>query len=421
MKKIMMLGAGSFQLSAIHKIKELGFSVVVSDHRLDSPGKRIGDISVLADTFSFDATYEAAKENEVDGLMTSGTDQPVLTVNKVAEKLGLPQLISVDTALWVTNKKYMKMLFTQEGIPTVPYALCSKGFQEEKLAHLKPPYIVKPVDSQGQRGIYKLTTIDAIRSHMDKVLEYSREDELLVESYYPNDEITVTGWVCDGRVHVLTVTDRVTFASDAHIGVCTAHEYPSRQLPMYRDKIMLLTEKICKAFDIVNGPIYFQFLVGDQGIMVNEIACRIGGAYEDLFVPQVTGIDILSMNILSCVEPNSRRLQAFISQLESYAYSESGTRISVQLFFCNEGQAADMTPRSQLVQMPYILDMGYNISKGDYLKPIENASQRAGYALILGADEETLHQNIENFYTVMKVFDESGKNLVIKQRRIYRS
>lgn len=420
MKKLMMLGAGSCQLNAINRIKELGFLAVVSDHCLDSPGKKIADVSVLADTFSFEETYDAAIEHHVDGIMTSGTDQPVLTVNRVAEAMNLPQLLPVEIALGVTNKIHMKTRFTAYDIPTVPYAVCSKGFESFELEALRPPYVIKPVDSQGQRGIYKINSIEDIRKHMDQVLSYSREDRILVENYYENDEITVSGWVQNGVVHILTVTDRVTFSSDLHIGVCTAHEYPSRQLAKHRTKIIDLTHKICQAFNINNGPIYFQYLVGEAGLYVNEIACRIGGAYEDVFIPKLTGIDILDLNILSTIEPHGERLKKHLLDLEHYHYSELGKRLSVQLFFCEAGQVYHMTPRQTLLQAPYLLDMNYNINIGDQVKSIENASQRAGYAIILGDTESALHDNIEKFYDEIQVLNKLGKNLIMKQKRIYR-
>lgn len=420
MKKLMMLGAGSCQLNAINKIKQLGFLAVVSDHRVDSPGKKIADVSVLADTFSFETSYDGARQHGVDGIMTSGTDQPVLTVNRVAEAMNLPQLLSIETALGVTNKRHMKARFKAYGIPTVPYAICAKNFENSELAALTPPYVVKPVDSQGQRGIYKLNSIEAVRKHMDEVLNYSREEQILVESYYENDEITVSGWVQNGVVHILTVTDRVTFSSDLHIGVCTAHEYPSKQLAKHRTRIMDLTHEICRVFNINNGPIYFQYLVGAEGLYVNEIACRIGGAYEDVFIPVLTSVDILELNILSAVEPHGERLKKQLLDLEHYHYSELGQRLSVQLFFCEAGQVCHMTPRETLLQAPYLLDMNYNIKIGDQLKSIENASQRAGYAIILGDTEVALHDNIEKFYAEIKVLNSLGKNLIMKQKRIYR-
>jgi biotin carboxylase len=420
MKKLMILGAGSCQLSAIHKIKELGYEAVVSDNRLDSPGKAIGDVSVLADTFSFEETYSAAKSLDIDGIMTSGTDQPVWTVNRVAHALNLPQLLEEQVALHVTNKKYMKEIFVNAGLPTAAYAILREDFEDHALSYVPGPYVVKPLDSQGQRGIFKLHSIEEIRHKLPEVLKYSRTDEILVEAYYDNSEVTVSGWAQDGRLHILTITDRVTFSSDDHIGVCTAHECPSRHLPQYGKTLIDYSHEICRVFDIKNGPIYFQFLIGDDGVYLNEIACRIGGAYEDIFIPAVTGVDLLQLNILSVVEPEGSKWQEAAEVLKDYRYHDKGLRVSVQLFFCKPGLIEELTPLEQLMAKPYILGAGYNIAVGQELGLIENASQRAGYMIVTGETEAAIQENLALAFDHLQVMTGEGENLVIRQERILR-
>lgn len=415
MKKVMMLGAGNCQLNAIKKINELGYISLASDNRMDSVGKKIADIKILADTFSYEETYNESLINNIDAIMTSGTDQPVLIVNQIAEKLNLPHFISSVTSKNVTNKKYMKKLFTENNIPTTSYVLCKRDFHDKELSLLKPPYVVKPVDSQGQRGIYKLNTIEEIRIHFDDVLLHSREDEILIEEYYENKEITVSGWIDEGNCKVLTVTDRVTFNSDSHIGVCVSHEYPSIHLNEYSCEIFNITEDICEAFNIEEGPIYFQYLVGKRGVLVNEIACRIGGAYEDTTIPMITGVDILSMNIEGSISSNYDK-----SSLKDYIYNDKGTCSSTQLFFCNPGKISYLTPKEELLKHEFVMDMGYNFKLHETIPGIENASQRAGYIIITGKDEQDIKANIKTVFDELKILDDEANNLVMRGKRWYR-
>lgn len=51
--------------------------------------------------------------------------------------------------------------------------------------------------------------------------------------------------------------------------------------------------KITRAFQINAGPLYIQLLVGDQGLSSMRWPVRIGGAHEDIFIPYLTGFDIL--------------------------------------------------------------------------------------------------------------------------------
>jgi len=419
-KKVMMVGAGSCQINGIKALKKRGHTVIVADYNETSLGKKLADIAVMADAFSCEAILWAARTHAVDAIMTVGTDQPLLPVASAAETLGLTTFVSSKTAYEVTNKRAMKQKFMAHQIETVPFAIVSSHFKASELSHITPPYVVKPLDSQGQRGIFLLESIAAIRTHADKVLLHSREDVFLVESYYKNEEITVSGWVANGCITVFTITDRVTFCPEEHIGVCVAHEYPSKHVPHFEAEIIALTHKICHAFDIQNGPIYFQMLVGEDGVKVNEIACRLGGAFEDVTIPYVTGVDVLSLNIEGCMANHiteASRIVTDMLALQKNKMPDKHRRFSTQLFFCQPGKIMTQTPLETLLAQPFILEAGYNFQVGDTLKPIESASQRAGYMIVVGESEEALIANVDSAYALLKWEGCQGENLVISRKR----
>lgn len=404
MKKLLIVGAGSCQVNAIKKMKSKGYHVIAADYNAWTVGKSLADEAILADAFDLDAITETAKSHAVDGILTVGTDQPVYVVNRVAEALNLPHDLDRYTALWVTNKKEMKQRFAKFKIPTVSFAIVNAAFSSTALAGIKPPYVVKPLDSQGQRGIFKLDGIDEIRHHFEKVIAHSRENEILVESYYESTEVTLSGWVSRGKVSVFTITDRVCFPAHIRLGVCIAHRFPSRHQRQYGDKIVDLTHTICQHFNIENGPIYFQFLIGEQGIKVNEIACRLGGAYEDLTIPYACGVDVLDWVISDSLTK--------ASPIRTYNLSYEKP-FNTQLFFCKPGKIVNMTTLSELLEMPFVLDVGYNYRIGDTVESIKNASQRAGYFIVTGESEAEVESNILKVYNKLAFVSENGDNLII--------
>lgn len=405
MKKLLIVGAGSCQVNAIKKMKAKGHYVIAADYNAWTTGKALADEAVLADAFDLEAITETAKAHSVDGILTVGTDQPVYVVNRVAESLNLPHDLDRYTALWVTNKKEMKQRFSKFKIPTVPYAIVNASFSSTALAGITPPYVVKPLDSQGQRGIFKLDGIDEIRQHFDEVIAHSRENEILVESYYESTEVTLSGWVSKGKVSVFTLTDRVCFPSHIKLGVCISHRSPSTHQSLYGDRIIDLAHTICQQFNIENGPIYFQFLIGEQGIKVNEIACRLGGAYEDVTIPYACGVDILDWVISDSYHA--------APPMRTYSYRSYDKPFNTQLFFCKPGKIVNMTALSTLLELPFVLDAGYNYRMGDTIESIKNASQRAGYFIVTGESEAEVESNINKVYRVLAFINEAGENLVI--------
>lgn len=406
--KILVLGGSNSQINAVLKAKQLGHYVIVSDYYENSPGKSFCDHSEMTSTFDIKGNIEIARKNSIDGVMTMGTDQPVYTAAMVAQELNLPSFLDTGTAKAVTNKKVMKKLFTACCIPSVKDKIINEDFTEDELHGIRFPVVVKPLDSQGQRGVYRLGSINEIKKAFKDVLSYSREKEILVEEYYENQEVTVSGWVLDGETHVLTVTDRVSYDNYPHIGICTAHNFPSIHYESHYDEIFNITKKIVEGFRILNGPIYFQMLVGNNGIKVNEVACRIGGAYEDEFIPLLTGVDILGM-----VLNYSLGSQVDYTNLKKYDIRKNKRCASVQLIFIGSGVVKSMTDIEEIKGLPGVVQAKYNIGVGTNMGQIINATQRAGYVIIEGSNHEDLKKNITNTFNKLKIYDGQGKNMVI--------
>lgn len=411
--KLLILGGGNSQINAIKRSKEKGITTIVSDYYEDAPGKGISDFGELVSTFDVNENIKVAKKYDIDGIMTLGTDQPIYTVAEVARELKLPSFLKVPTAKAVTNKRVMKKIFSHNKIPTVNYVLINKNFKEKELKNLKFPVVIKPVDSQGQRGIYKLYSIDDIRGKIEDTLSYSREDVVLVEEYYESEEITVSGWVQGGNTHIILVTDRVAFSNNQHIGICLAHDFPSKHLYSNHEDIYRITRQIVEAFEIQDGPIYFQMLIGSEGIKVNEVACRIGGAYEDKLIPLLTEIDILDMVI-----DYSLGNEIDYTRLKSYDLLKNHKKASVQLFFAKPGKIKFLSDMKEIKKLPGVIEGNFNFKEGDELRRIVNATARAGYMIIVGEDKKSLEDNINRAFRHLKIYDNDGNNLVM-QYKIY--
>lgn len=409
---LMVLGAGKLQVNAIKRAEELGYAVLAVDYNETSVGKEYSTYQGLASTFDYDACLKLAREYAIDGIMTVGTDQPVLIAAQIAEALDLPFYISSDVAKAVTNKKYMKEIFIDHDIPCVQ-SVIYRG-DDAVLKDLKEPLVLKPVDSQGQRGIFLVEEKFHVKDKFHESLSFSREDYILVEEYYEHTEITVSGWVSKGQTYILSITDRVTFDELSKLGICISHEYPTYQQKTVQKEAVSLTEKIVSAFGIKEGPIYFQMLVGDEGVKVNEIACRIGGAYEDYFMPVVTGVDLLKMNIDYCMG-NS----VDISPFKEHDFFSSPYCLSAQLFFANPGKIDKIIGLDDLLNKDHVITAGINFHEGQIIPETENATQRAGYFVTYAKDENLLISQLNEGFDTLK-FMSNGENLVIRGKRGYR-
>jgi len=409
--RLMVLGGSSNQVDLIKKAKQQGDTVILVDYLSDCAGKEYADIHLLISTFDIEGIEKAALEYDVRGIVTAGTDQPILSAASASEKLGFNFYCDKKTAKAVTNKRVMKKIFKANDIPSAEYRLIGRDFIDEELESIKFPVVIKPVDAQGQRGVYKLNSIAEIREKIEDTLSYSSEDKALVEEYFLNDEITVNGWVEDGKTTILSVVDRVTFEKNKHIGICLCHNFPSVHLTAHRIEIEEMTERIVEAFDIKNGPIYFQYLIGKKRMIVNEIAMRIGGAYEGLTLPMIADVDILKM-----VLEFAKYGKVDTTALEKYDHFKNKIYLSTQLFFCRPGKVSSMTPKEELKNLPYLKTVYYEYSEGDEIHKIENATARAGYFIAEGNSFENMVDNVNSVFEKMEILDYNGTNLVVKYK-----
>jgi len=404
MKKLLILGGSNCQKNAVIYSKSLGYEVIIADYSAAPAAGLYADQLVPVSTFDAAGCIKAANQFGIDGVLTMGTDQPVLTAALVADALQLPSAIGPREAKSVTNKKIMKTLFKNNGIPSVNYKLIHSGSTLSDIKDLSSPVVLKPLDSQGQRGVYRLEDKQLAFHYLDQTLSFSREKEALLEEYYPSDEITVSGWIHESQLTILAITDRILLQDPVHIGICTSHRFPSIHMDQYTE-IKEISEKIVNAFCLRNGPLYVQMLIGETGIMVNEVAARIGGAFEDVIIPRISGF-----NILDAVIRTSLGMEVDTSSLKNFDCSKSLVEASVQLMFADPGVISTVTPLEELLKLDQVIDAGYNYQPGDEIKSIENATARFGHCVLV-SDSGSIKPSIDHFRRTLQILDEKGNNL----------
>lgn len=407
-----IIGGGPGQLSAIRRVRGLGMKVLVTDMNPDAPGCRIADYFAPASTFDAEQTEAVVRKIQLDkririeAILVTGTDQPVLTAAKSAAALGVPYFLDVEQALYLTDKKAMKKRLSAADIPVSPYRFISEGFSADELAGLNLPLVVKPLDSQGQRGVYRLKDSAEVASRFSEVAGFSRKSEILAEEYYPSDEITLSGWVEEGELFILTVTDRRTIDNLPGIGVCVSHQYPSRHCARIPE-IKAMTEKIVSAFRMKTGPVYFQYLIGEDGIIINETAARLGGAYEDEFIPYITGIDILDVMIkMSC------GMEYDLTLFNEIERQSEGKVVSLQMFFCVEGRIDSLLGMEEVLELQQVMGGRFLLAPGTEVRNRLNSTQRAGYFIVHAGDRVEADQIVRKAYSLLRINDNKGANMI---------
>ena len=422
---LLVVGAGRGQCGLVRRGIEHGLRVLVSDRDPGAPGAGLAERLLVADTFDPAGTVAAIRDLQpqglrLDGVATAGTDQPVLTVAAVAEAFGLGGALPYATALAVTNKSVMKRRLNELGLPTLAWRLVGPedaGSRANVVRDVAPEgapsgaAVLKPMDSQGQRGIFLVHEDAEVFGYLPQTLSYSRESRAMLERFYPSDEVTLSGWVHGGRLYPLLLTDRATMTAGPHIGICPAHRYPSKHFSGYGTQIVSICSRFVEGFGIQAGPVYVQLLIGSEGVVINEVACRIGGAYEEVLVPAMTGVDLLDMQLELAMDGRLSARSVAALERASRAWPPRGFATTV-LAFTGEGRVAHVGDAAVLSALPGVRGAGYLLDEGTTIGTLVNSTGRAAWGVLTASSRHQMNRRVHRFYDALEVVSDSGADLV---------
>ena len=275
MKKVLILGAGIYQVPLIKVAKELGIYTIVASIKGNYPGFEIADKVYYENTTDYRKILSIARREKIDGIVTAGTDVAVITIGKVCDALGLKGL-SAEAAELATDKLLMKQCYEKYGVRSAKFRRVSfdDPNYENIIADLTLPVMFKSVDSSGSRGITKVDSPDQFDSARNYVLENTRSDYFIVEEYVEGEEFGAQAFVQDGKLEFILPHGDYVFKGDT--GVPIGHFAPYNLDPaILEDAREQLTSAI-RAMQLNNCAINADFILKDGQTYVLEIGGRSG-------------------------------------------------------------------------------------------------------------------------------------------------
>ena len=142
------------------------------------------DVSEAVDFTDLDTVTEIASRLGVEGVLAVSSDRAVPAAAAVAARLGLAG-IGVDVARSMTDKASMRMTLEGTAVPQPRFFVLSDQTDvDEACAAIGFPAVLKPVDSGGQRGVFRIESVDQARSVFADVLAFSRSGRAMLRSSF---------------------------------------------------------------------------------------------------------------------------------------------------------------------------------------------------------------------------------------------
>ncbi len=291
MKKLAIIGASYLQKPLVEKCRELGVYSICFAWEEGAVCKDLCDKFYPISTIDKEEILKVCQEEEIDGITSIASDVAVLTINFVAEKMGLignPDKYSEAA----TNKYFMRQCFMEHCVPSPKFALVDDD-DHYQITGFKFPLIVKPTDRSGSRGVEKVLDPVQLEEAISRARKESFEHKAVIEEFVTGREISVESISYQGKHYILQITDKVTTGSPFFVEL--EHHQPSSLPENVKQRVREIVLCALDALHIKYGASHAELKITEDGdIRVIEIGARMGGDFigSDL-VKLSTGYDFL--------------------------------------------------------------------------------------------------------------------------------
>jgi biotin carboxylase len=397
-KTVLFIGAGRHQRRAILRAKELGLRVAAVDRNPDALGLREADIARVVDFSDAEAVLKATARLRLDGVLTVSADRAVPVVAAVAAARGLPG-IGVATAHLMTHKVAMRARLADAGVPQPRFAALRSLSERRRAAEeVGFPAVLKPADSGGQRGVFRVESIDDIDAHLHEALAASPSGEAILEEYIEGMEMNGIVLARNGQSIPLTLSDRRR-PPGVGFGVGWMHVYPATIYGAQLEESERVASYTAHALGLRTGIAFPQLIATTDGrVLVVECAARIpGGQMADL-VRWATGVDLVEVQLRMALG------EAFSDDLVRPRFQQP---LAIRFLTAEPGplptgRVKRVGQLDKVLAFPGVVQADVYLQVGETIRPVQVDGDRRGYVI---ATAETNLEAIDRADAAARLLD----------------
>ena len=300
-KNLAIIGASYLQLPLIKAAKNMGYKTHVFAWECNDVGEKEADFFYPISIVEKEKILEKCKKIGICGICSIASDLAMLTVNYVANSLGLCAN-SLECTQKTTNKHLMRVCFEHYKDPS-PKSYIINSFDDLKSINYTFPMIIKPTDRSGSRGIFKVNSIYDLEKAYHSAVSESFEKKVLLEEFVSGDEYSVEYISYKGKHTFLALTKKFTTGAPHFIE--TGHLQPGVVDENLLAKIQSTVEHALDSLEIKFGASHSEIKINEnKEIKIIEIGARMGGdCIGSHLVKYSTGYDFVKMVIqVACGE-----------------------------------------------------------------------------------------------------------------------
>ena len=294
-ERVLVLGVGGAQIDALRALRDRGLEVHALGYRDAGAGRAVADHFAVIDIADAEAVTDYARRARVGAVYSIGSDVAMPAVATASARLGLPGFLDPEISAVLRDKDKVRTRLGRRFVGNLAFRTVR---EPADIANWDIyPAILKPVDSQGQRGVHKLEDPTDFADAFANAIAHSRAGRLIIEDYVAGPELSVNVYLVAGAVCFLQTTSRLIHA-DYPGGLVWRHLIPaSGGSDELTRRVRDLVSRTVAALDLRDGPVYLQIKLRDGEPRLIEVAARLDGCHLWRLVALATGADLLEATL----------------------------------------------------------------------------------------------------------------------------
>jgi biotin carboxylase len=272
----------------------------------------------------------------------------------------------------------MRRRLAEAGVPQPRFAAI-RGLSERRRAadEVGFPAVLKPANSGGQRGLFRVESVDDIEAHLHEALSASPTGETILEEYVEGIEMNGIVIARGGSAIPLTLSDRLR-PPGVGFGVGWIHVYPATTYGEQLVESERVAVHTVHALGLRTGIAFPQLIAAPDGrVLVVECAARIpGGQMADL-VRHAVGVDLVDVQLRMALGeelPDELVHPRFKQPLAiRFLTAEPGPLPT--------GRVREIGPLDKVLAFPGVVQADVYLQVGETIRPVRLDGDRRGYVI----------------------------------------
>lgn len=385
-KKILMLGGADIQVSAIKKARQMGYYVITCDYLPNNPGHKYADEYHNVSTTEKEKVLCLSQKLKIDGILAYASDPAALTAAYVSEKLGLPT--NPYNAVNIISRKDLFRDFISKNNFLVPKSKAVKEYKEASkfVRKINKTAIIKPVDSSGSKGVYKIEVGEDFEAKFQSALSFSKVGKVIIEEFITKKgyQIGGDGFLVNGKLIFRCFGD-IHFSKTNPLLPCSV-SLPTLHNKEIVERVHNELQRLLTSIGMKIGALNFDVLIDENDqVYILEIGARNGGNMIPELTQFCTGVDMIAYSIKAVMGEDVTDL--------SMTYETK--YFSHYVIHSSMNGIVESVEKSETLK-DCLLYEHYNFQIGDYVKKFENSANRLGILLLKYPSKEKMLNLIYN-------------------------